>query len=178
MNSPFKEEQVILVDERDNAIGTMGKMEAHQKGLLHRAFSVFIFTHEGQMLLQQRAQEKYHSGSLWTNACCSHPRAGETVEQAAERRLHEEMGLSCHLEHQFAFIYRAELDGDLIEHELDHVIFGTTDQKPVLNKKEAQSWRYIGLDELEQEITSDPDSFTSWFRICLPNVLEQVKRRA
>ena len=127
-------EKVILVDKTDHQIGEMEKQEAHIKGLLHRAFSIFIFNSKGEVLLQQRALHKYHSGGLWTNTCCSHPRNGETTIQAANRRLKEEMGMSCALKEEFSFIYKAKLDNDLYEHELDHVLFGTTDLQPQINK--------------------------------------------
>ena len=128
-------EIVILVDKTDNPIGEMEKQEAHIKGVLHRAFSIFIFNSKGEVLLQQRAFHKYHSGGLWTNTCCSHPRNGETTIQAANRRLKEEMGMSCALTEEFTFIYKAKLDNDLYEHELDHVLFGTTDLLPQINKE-------------------------------------------
>ena len=123
-------EKVILVNEDDQSTGWMEKMEAHRKGVLHRAFSVFIFNDNGEMLIHRRALDKYHSGGLWTNACCSHPREGETTEESAHRRLMEEMGFDCDIQEQFSFIYRAELDNDLIEHELDHVFFGRFNGKP------------------------------------------------
>ena len=127
-------EKVILVDKTDHQIGEMEKQEAHIKGLLHRAFSIFIFNSKGEVLLQQRALHKYHSGGLWTNTCCSHPRNGETTIQAANRRLKEEMGMSCALIEEFSFIYKAKLDNDLYEHELDHVLFGTTDLQPKITR--------------------------------------------
>ena len=135
-------EKVILVDKTDHQIGEMEKQEAHIKGLLHRAFSIFIFNSKGEVLLQQRAFHKYHSGGLWTNTCCSHPRNGETTIQAANRRLMEEMGMSCVLTEEFSFIYKAKLDNDLYEHELDHVLFGTTDLLPQINKEEVADYKY------------------------------------
>ncbi len=130
------EEQVILVDEQDNQIGLAPKMEAHIKGLLHRAFSIFIFDEKGHLLLQQRALEKYHSAGLWTNTCCSHPRNNETTIEAAQRRLQEEMGMTCRLREIFSFVYRAELENELIEHEFDHVFIGVTNDLPTINPEE------------------------------------------
>jgi len=149
-------EEVILVDELDNPIGLMEKLEAHEKALLHRALSVLIFNSKNEFLLQQRSDNKYHSPGLWTNACCSHPRAGETVEAAAERRLKEEMGMSCQTQKVFHFTYKAEFENGLTEHELDHVFFGKTDSLPVLNPDEAKSYRYLDLESLISEIEATP----------------------
>lgn len=160
-------EQVILVDEHDGVIGTMEKMEAHEKGLLHRAFSVFIFNPRGEMLIHQRAIEKYHSGGLWTNACCSHPRKGETIEEAAHRRLVEEMGLDCELQEQFHFIYKASLDGGLMEHELDHVLFGIFNGYPKPNPDEVMAWKYIAMPDLQEDIRINPEKYTVWFKIAM-----------
>lgn len=160
-------EKVILVDEQDNAVGTMEKMEAHEKGLLHRAFSIFIFNSKGEMLIHQRAIEKYHSGGLWTNACCSHPRKGETTEEAAHRRLVEEMGFDCDLFEQFQFIYQASLDHGLIEHELDHVLFGTFNGYPKPNPDEVMAWKYVTMADLQEDIQLNPDKYTVWFKIAL-----------
>ncbi len=166
-------EHVILVDERDNPIGTMEKMEAHEKGLLHRAFSVFIFNERGEMLIHQRAEEKYHSGGLWTNACCSHPREGETTEEAARRRLMEEMGFDCDVQEQFDFIYRADLDQGLTEHELDHVFFGTFNGIPQVNPDEVMAWKYIPLTALHHDVQSNPERYTEWFKIALKKIQEK-----
>ena len=168
-------EKVILVDTNDQEIGTMEKMEAHRKGLLHRAFSVFIFNSNNELLIHQRAFEKYHSGGLWTNTCCSHPRKGETVIEAANRRLMEEMGMKCHLEHQFSFIYNKKLDKGLTEHELDHVIFGFTDDLPNINKKEVATWKSLTIDNLEKDIRNSPNLYTEWFKICFPKMKEHFK---
>ena len=165
------EEQVILVDEQDNEVGFMPKMEAHLKGVLHRAFSVFLFNDKGELLLQKRASSKYHSPSLWTNTCCSHPRKNETVLAAARRRLKEEMGISTNLKFKFSFIYKAELDQGLTEHELDHVLTGTFNGKPKLNSEEAEDWRYINTSDLTEEIKNNPNEFTEWFKICLAQTL-------
>lgn len=171
MNSP----QVILVNEYDQEIGQMEKMEAHEKGLLHRAFSVFIFNSEGEMLLQKRALHKYHSPGLWTNSCCSHPYPNENVYDAANRRLNEEMGMSTDLNFAFSFQYKAEFDNGLIEHEYDHVFIGRTDQAPKLNPEEVAEFKYISIDELIQDIEINPDDYTPWFKICLNEVLNKTR---
>lgn len=168
-------EEVVLVDENDREVGTMEKMEAHRKGLLHRAFSVFIFNEKGEMLLQQRALSKYHSGGLWTNTCCSHPRQGEPVLKAAKRRLVEEMGLNCEIDSAFSFTYKAHLDNDLVEHELDHVFTGTSNHTPLLNPDEAASYKYIAPTDLLKWVDEEPEAFTAWFKICLPRVIKELK---
>jgi len=165
-------EHVILVNDQDDSIGTMEKMEAHEKGVLHRAFSVFLFNEKGEMLLQQRAKDKYHSGGLWTNTCCSHPRPKESTLHAATRRLMEEMGIETQVHEIFQFIYKAKLDRGLIEHELDHVFFGHFDGEFEINKDEVESARYISKKELLAEVDSAPESFTEWFKIALPEVLK------
>lgn len=165
--------EVILVDEGDRAVGVMDKLKAHQTGALHRAFSVFVFNNNGQLLLQQRAIEKYHSGGLWTNTCCSHPWPEEEVLDAAHRRLMEEMGMKCELKKQFDFLYRAQVDNDLIEHEFDHVFFGVTDDDPAPNNDEVASWKWISLDEVETLIQTNPNMFTTWFQIVWPRVLKE-----
>ena len=160
------EEQVVLVNTLDEAQGTMEKMAAHRQGVLHRAFSVFILNSQGELLLQQRSHHKYHSGGLWTNACCSHPRDGETVIEAGVRRLKEEMGMQCQLSKGFDFIYRSELDGGLVEHEFDHVLFGRSDVQPVPNPEEVADTRYVDFDTVRKDMASHPDRYTIWFRIC------------
>ncbi len=155
--------EVILVDQNDQVIGQMGKLEAHQKGVLHRAFSILLFNDAGEMLLQQRAYDKYHSGGLWTNACCSHPHPNEAVENAANRRLKEEMGIEAALDFTFKFIYKAQLDHGLIEHELDHVFIGKYDGEPDLNKEEACDWKWMSLSELKEDVSDNPQSYTVWF---------------
>lgn len=150
----------------------MEKMEAHEKAVLHRAFSIFIFNSKGELLLQQRAAHKYHSPLLWTNTCCSHPRPEEDTLKAAKRRLKEEMGLISSLKHAFHFIYKTPFDNGLTEHELDHVFVGTTDALPQLNREEVEDYRYSSLDILSDEMTQHPENFTSWFNICLPKVKE------
>lgn len=161
---------LILVDDKDKPWGKLEKLLVHQLGLLHRAFSVFIFNSKGQLLLQQRANEKYHSGGLWTNTCCSHPRFGEEISWAIDRRLQEEMGMSCKTDFAFNFIYKTKFENGLIEHEFDHVYFGTSDDLPVHEKTEVQNWKYISLENLEEEILSHPENFTAWLKICLPQI--------
>ena len=163
-------EQVILVDEQDQAIGACEKMAAHEQGLLHRAFSVFIFNSRGRLLLQQRAKGKYHSGGLWTNTCCSHPRPGETLEDAAYRRLQEEMGFQTELSQAFSFIYRATLDKELIEHEVDHVFTGIYEGEVLPNNEEAMDHSYMDMAQLEESLERFPDKFTIWLRIAFPKI--------
>lgn len=168
------EEHVVLVNALDEGLGTMEKMEAHRAGLLHRAFSVFILNSKGELLLQQRAHHKYHSGGLWTNTCCSHPRDGESVLDAGRRRLVEEMGMQCQLAKGFDFIYRSELDGGLVEHEFDHVLFGTSDVAPVVNPDEVADYRYVSFEALRKEISAGPERFTTWFRICFERAADHL----
>ncbi len=160
-------EYVVLVDENDVELGLMEKMEAHEKGVLHRAFSVFIFNTLGEMLLQQRALSKYHSGGLWTNACCSHPRAGEAVEMAANRRLMEEMGLSTALTLKTSFIYKASFDNALTEHELDYIFIGTSDATPQINTEEVETFKWMRLEDIHVGINLNPDNYTAWFKIAM-----------
>ncbi len=161
------EEFVILVNEHDRELGVMEKMEAHRKGVLHRALSVLVFNSKGEILLQQRANSKYHSGGLWTNTCCSHPRPGESVSAAATRRLKEEMGIELKLNNIGSFIYRAELDKELIEHELDHVFTGRFDETPIINTHEVADWKFISIANLEKDLTANPSHYTEWFKIIL-----------
>ena len=163
-------EYVILVDEQDNDIGIMEKLQAHQEGLLHRAFSVFIFNDKEELLLQQRAISKYHSGGLWTNTCCSHPRPNETIKDAANRRLFEEMGMSCDLKIKTNFIYKTAFDNGLTEHELDYVLVGNTNQNPIINKQEVESYKWISIQEIKKDIFTNPNHYTSWFKIALEKV--------
>lgn len=165
------EENVILVDSADKAIGTMPKMEAHVEGVMHRAFSVFIFNSAGELLLQQRALTKYHSPGMWTNTCCSHPRPGEDTLEAAKRRINEEMGIKCQLTPIFSFSYLAKFENGLIEHEFDHVYFGQSDSIPHPNPQEVASFRYVKLEDLQAELQTHPEQFTPWLKICF----EQVK---
>jgi isopentenyl-diphosphate delta-isomerase len=169
-------EYVVLVDEQDNEVGLMEKMEAHEKGLLHRAFSVFTFNDKGELLLQRRALSKYHSGGLWSNTCCSHPRSGETAIDAAHRRLEEEMGFDCELTKVFDFIYKKELDHGLTEHELDHVFIGTFNGVANINPDEVDEVKSIPLDELSTDIVENPDQYTEWFKICLSETLNHLRK--
>jgi isopentenyl-diphosphate delta-isomerase len=164
--------QLILVDEHDRPVGTCEKMEAHQKGLLHRAFSIFIFNRQGQMLLQQRALGKYHSGGSWTNACCSHPFPTEENREAALRRLQEEMGFTTPLVKVFDFCYRADLDNGLTEYEFDHVFVGIYEGPVSINREEAMDYCYKSMQEIEENITLYPTRYTPWFRIAFPRVNE------
>ncbi len=159
------EEQVILVNEKDEQIGTMAKIEAHEKALLHRAFSVFIINDKGETMLQQRAAEKYHSPLLWTNTCCSHQREGESNIEAGKRRLQEEMGFVTELTELFSFIYKAPFNNGLTEHELDHVMLGRFNDAPKINREEVQDWKWMSLDSIKKDIAINPDSYTEWFKI-------------
>lgn len=165
-------EHVVLVDDNDQPLGTMEKMEAHEKALLHRAFSVFIFNQKGEMLIHRRAHHKYHSGGLWTNACCSHPRENETPLEAAKRRLVEEMGFVCDLEKAFEFKYKSKLDNNLTEHEYDHVFVGTYDDVPPFNTDEVADFKYIAVDKLINDIEQNPTNYTEWFKIAVNKVIE------
>lgn len=158
-------EHVVLVNTEDEELGTMEKMEAHRTGTLHRAFSVLLFNSRGEMLLQKRAQSKYHSGGLWTNTCCSHPRPGETLEEAARRKLKQEMGIDLQPSFAFKFLYQTPLDNNLIEHEIDHVFVGEFDGEPVLNEDEAEDWKFVDLAHLRAQMKSQPNQFTAWFRL-------------
>jgi isopentenyl-diphosphate delta-isomerase len=162
----------MLVNTNGQAIGTMDKMAAHRVGMLHRAFSVFVFNRKGQLLLQQRALDKYHSGGLWTNTCCSHPKLGENTIDAAHRRLKEEMGMDCELDELFQFSYRHQFENGLIENEYDHVFMGISDVLPLPNAAEVAGFRYITIDQLNMELADNPDQYTAWFKICLDKVLD------
>lgn len=165
------EEFVVLVNPQDEVLGLMEKQQAHINGLLHRAFSVFLFNQNGEMLLQKRAAEKYHSPHQWTNAVCSHPRIEETYLEAAKRRLNEELGIEAELSEKFNFIYKADVGGGLWEHELDHVFTGIYHSEFNLNKDEVAEVRYISLENLDKEISEHPEQFTEWFKI----ILEEYK---
>lgn len=169
-------EMIILVDESDKEIGTEEKMKTHQEGKLHRAFSIFIFNSSGEMLLQRRANSKYHSGGLWTNACCSHPRYGESTEQAAHRRLNEELGFDCDLKEIYHFIYNVKLDHNLTEHEFDHVLIGKYDGKIIPNKYEVSNTMWISFNDLKEEIKKNPENFTEWFKIAFRRFSETSYR--
>lgn len=162
---PMKEEQVILVNEKDEPIGSMNKLEAHEKALLHRAFSVFILNDKNEVMLQQRAHHKYHSPMLWTNTCCSHQRAGETNIEAGKRRLFEEMGFETELKELFNFIYKAPFDNGLTEHELDHVMIGYYNDEPVINRDEVESWKWMKIEDIKNDMIVNPEIYTVWFKI-------------
>ncbi len=169
-------EKVILVDENDLATGEMEKMEAHKKAVLHRAFSVFIFNNNHELMLQQRALSKYHSPGLWTNTCCSHPRPGENTEAAAHRRLMEEMGFDCEIHKIFDFIYKAKLDQGLTEHEFDHVFAGTFNANPKINHAEVESWKWMHLDDIAADMELDPEKYTVWFKIAFERVRGYLRK--
>jgi len=162
-------DHVILVNEKDEHMGTMDKLEAHQKGLLHRAFSVFVFNNAGQLLLQRRATGKYHSANLWSNTCCSHPYPEEYTLDAARRRLKEEMGIDITLEKKFEFVYRAELDNNLIEYEFDHVYVGVFNGEPHINPAEASEFKWLSISELKADILLHPNLYTAWLKIAIDN---------
>ena len=161
----MKEELVILVDENDKQIGLMPKMEAHEKAVLHRAFSVFVFNGKNELMLQQRALHKYHSPGLWTNTCCSHQRDGETNLEAGKRRLFEEMGFVTDLKETTSFIYKAPFENGLTEHEFDHILVGNYENDPLINKDEVASWKWVDLDLVKQNIEKSPELYTAWFKI-------------
>ncbi|MBC7947549.1 MAG: isopentenyl-diphosphate Delta-isomerase [Chitinophagaceae bacterium] len=161
---------VILVDEQDKEVGTMEKMETHQKGILHRAFSVFVFNSKGEMLLQQRALNKYHSAGLWTNSCCSHPGPGEVTADAAARRLQEEMGFTTPLEKLFDFVYRIEFNNGMTEHEFDHVYAGEYDGEIILDRHEVMDYCFKNMVEVRNDLREQPDKFTTWFKLAFPRV--------
>ena len=161
----MKKENVVLVDRNDNPIGLMPKLEAHENGFLHRAFSVFILNRKGQLMLQRRALDKYHSPGLWTNTCCSHPRESESIIEAGLRRLKEEMGFTTPLEPMFSFIYKSKFDNGLTEHEFDHVLLGYYDKPPFINAIEVSEWKWMSLEKIILEIKNKPEDFTVWFKI-------------
>jgi isopentenyl-diphosphate delta-isomerase len=162
-------EKVVLVDKHDNTIGSMEKMEAHHRGALHRAFSVLLFNAEGKILLQKRSSRKYHSAGLWTNTCCSHPQPGEVIEDAARRRLREEMGIDMQPEFAYKFIYKTELDQELIEHEFDYVFVGKFNGEPAINSEEVEDWKYADIDWVRQDMNEHPDHYTYWFKLIMNN---------
>lgn len=168
------EEQVILVDENDNQIGLMPKMEAHEKALLHRAFSVFVFNDNNELMLQQRALHKYHSPGLWTNTCCSHQRDGETNLEAGKRRLQEEMGFVTELEETTSFIYKAPFDNGLTEHEYDHIMIGYYNAEPNINEDEVAAWKWMNLEDVKIDMALHPDKYTAWFKIIFDKFYEFI----
>ena len=168
------EELVVLVDEKNNQIGLMPKMEAHEKAVLHRAFSVFVFNNKGELMLQQRAASKYHSPLLWTNTCCSHQREGESNVEAGRRRLQEEMGFTTDLKEVFSFIYKAPFDNGLTEHELDFVLIGSFEDKPNINKEEVASYKWMPLKDVKKDIENNPEIYTEWFKIIFDKFYEHI----
>jgi isopentenyl-diphosphate Delta-isomerase len=164
------QDKVILVDEFDNEIGTMEKYQAHVEGRLHRAFSVFIFNDQQELLLQRRALDKYHSAGLWANTCCSHPRPNETILEAANRRLKEEMGMTCDLTIKTHFIYKTPFDNGLTEHEYDYVLVGSSNDSPAINKEEVDSYKWQSITNIKQDILLNPTHYTSWFKLAIENV--------
>jgi isopentenyl-diphosphate delta-isomerase len=160
-------EHVILVDTLDNAIGTMEKLEAHKKGVLHRAFSILLFDEEGRVLLQKRSKNKYHSAGLWTNACCSHPMPEEELKEATRRRLKEEMGIDLQPVFSYSFIYKAQLSELLTEHELDHVFVGTYNGKPIINRHEVEDWKFVDRQWLKKDLEVNAADYTVWFKLIM-----------
>jgi isopentenyl-diphosphate delta-isomerase len=165
-------DEVILINEFDQEIGTANKLEAHLKGFLHRAISVFIINSKGEYLLQQRANQKYHSPGLWSNTCCSHPKPKENNLDAANRRLYEEMGISCELKFSFSFQYKIKFENGLIENEFDHVFVGKTDKLPVINPREVMNWKYLSETQIKSELKLYPEKYTYWFPICITKINE------
>jgi isopentenyl-diphosphate delta-isomerase len=170
------EEQVILVDENDVQIGLMPKMEAHEKAVLHRAFSVFVFNNKNELMLQQRAMNKYHSPGLWTNTCCSHQRDGESNLAAGKRRLFEEMGFVTELKETTSFIYKAPFDNGLTEHELDHILIGNYNDSPLPNKDEVGGWKWMALDAVKSDVIEQPELYTEWFKIIFDKFYNYLKQ--
>jgi len=168
------EEQVILVNEKDEQIGTMPKLEAHEKAVLHRAFSVFILNDAGELLLQQRAASKYHSPMLWTNTCCSHQREGESNIEAGKRRMQEEMGFVTELKEVFSFIYRAPFDNGLTEHELDHVMVGVYNEDPEINLDEVDDFKWMTLETVKTDMKTHPEMYTEWFKIIFKEYYQRL----
>ena len=170
------EDKVILVDNNDNQIGLMPKLEAHEKGVLHRAFSVFIFNNDGELMLQRRALTKYHSPGLWTNTCCSHQRDGESNISSGKRRLNEEMGFDTKLFEKTSFIYKAKFDNGLIEHEFDHVLVGNYNHSPIINSIEVDSWKWMSLENVKKDIKDHPGNYTAWFKIIFEKYYKYISQ--
>ena len=170
------EDKVILVDNNDNQIGLMPKLEAHEKGVLHRAFSVFIFNNYGELMLQRRALTKYHSPGLWTNTCCSHQRDGETNIISGKRRLNEEMGFDTELFEKTSFIYKAKFDNGLTEHEFDHVLVGSYNHSPMINSTEVDSWKWMSMENIKKDIKDHPDNYTAWFKIIFEKYYKYISQ--
>ena len=172
------EEQVILVNEYDEQIGLMPKMEAHEKAVLHRAFSVFVFNTKNELMLQQRAAHKYHSPLLWTNTCCSHQRDGESNIEAGTRRLKEEIGFTTDLKETTSFIYKAPFDNGLTEHELDHIMLGYYENEPIINKQEVEDWKWMPLEDVKHDINVHPEQYTAWFKIIFEKFYNYINTNA
>jgi isopentenyl-diphosphate delta-isomerase len=170
-------DEIILVDEKDNIIGSGEKMTVHREGRLHRAFSIFIFNSKNELMLQKRAKGKYHSAGLWTNTCCSHPKKGEKTSEAAMRRLKEEMGFTCDLKEAFNFMYRAKFENGLSENEFDHVFIGTFDGNPEPDKKEVENWKWISLQDLRRDIKKNPENYTYWLRISIDKIISYLESK-
>lgn len=166
---------VILVDEKDNPVGKEEKLEAHRQGKLHRAFSIYVFNKQGQLMLQRRHSSKYHSGGLWTNTCCSHPRPGESLSEAAHRRLQDEMGFDCKLKEEFNFVYNVKLDKGLTEHEYLHIFIGRFDGEPILNQEEAEGWKWMDFKELSQDMRKNPQAYTKWFQLTIDRLTRYLE---
>ena len=173
----MKEEKVILVNEKGEQIGLMPKLEAHEKALLHRAFSVFIFNNQNELMLQQRAWDKYHSPGLWTNTCCSHQREGETNIEAGKRRLQEEMGFVVDLQESISFIYKAPFDNGLTEHEYDHILLGKYNGEPAINPDEVANWKWTSLEAVKDDISLNPDLYTAWFKVIFDKFYQHINIR-
>jgi len=171
----MRNDHVILVDKNDNEIGIMPKMEAHEKALLHRAFSVFILNDKNELMLQKRANHKYHSPALWSNTCCSHQQKGESSIEAGERRLYEELGFKAQLEEMFTFIYKAEFDNGLTEHELDHVLIGNYNGVPNLNSEEVEDWKWVNIETVADDLRKNESVYTEWFKIVFEAFYEKIK---
>jgi len=170
----MKEEQVILVNDKDEPIGVMNKLEANEKAVLHRAFSVFVLNTKNEVMLQQRAHHKYHSPLLWTNTCCSHQRVGETNIEAGKRRLYEEMGFNTELKELCHFIYKAPFDNGLTEHELDHIMVGSYEDAPIINPDEVADWKWMPLEDVKQDIDDNHQLYTAWFKIIFEKFYEHI----
>lgn len=173
----MREEQVILVNDKDEQIGLMPKMEAHEKAVLHRAFSVFVFNDKDELMLQQRAADKYHSPLLWTNSCCSHQRDGESNLEAGKRRLQEEMGFVCELKEVTSFIYKAPFDNGLTEHELDHIMIGYYNEDPIINREEVESFKWMTVKDVKNEIANKPEIYTEWFKIIFEKYYSFISKK-
>ena len=172
----MQQENVVLVDTNNNKLGLMPKMEAHIKGILHRAFSVIIFNNNGDIMLQKRARTKYHTPGLWSNTCCSHQRDNEDNITAGKRRLYEEMGFTTQLQNFDSFIYKVSFSNGLIEHEFDHILTGVYNGIPNLNKKEVDEWKWVSIDYLYHDINNNPDNYTAWFKIIINKYSESLKK--